>query len=93
MSVGHVARALEEAKIATIIIAVKAFETRMRMMSLPRVLLTPQLLGRPLGSPFDEKLQISILNAALQLLEKADRNKTILDYTGIITDQDKQLLH
>jgi len=80
MSVGHVARALEEAKIATIIIAVKAFETRMRMMSLPRVLLTSELLGRPLGSPFEEKLQIRILNAALQLLEKADRNKTIQDY-------------
>jgi len=80
MSVGHVARALEEAKIATIIIAVKAFETRMRMMSLPRVLLTSELLGRPLGSPFEEKLQIRILNAAIQLLEKADRNKTIQDY-------------
>ena len=80
MSVGHVARALEEAKIATIIFAVKAFETRMRMMSLPRVLLTSELLGRPLGSPFEEKLQIRILNAALQLLEKADRNKTIQDY-------------
>jgi len=93
MSVGHIARALEEAKIATIIIAVKAFETRMRMMSLPRVLLTPQLLGRPLGNPFDAKLQISILNAALQLLEKADRNKTILDYTEIITDPDKQPLY
>ena len=79
MSVGHVARALEEAKIATII-AVKAFETRMRMMSLPRVLLTPQLLGRPLGSPFDEKLHIRILNAALQLLEKADQNKIVQDY-------------
>jgi len=88
MSVGHIARALEEAKIATIIIAVKAFETRMRMMSLPRVLLTPQLLGRPLGNPFDAKLQISILNAALQLLEKADRNKTILDYTEIAALKD-----
>ncbi|MEA3436873.1 MAG: hypothetical protein U9R43_10450 [Thermodesulfobacteriota bacterium] len=71
---------MEEAKIATVIIAVKAFENRMRMMSLPRVLLTPQLLGRPLGSPFDEKLQIRILNASLQLLEKADRNKTVQDY-------------
>jgi len=80
MSVGHVARAFEEAEIATIVIAVKSFETRMRMMSLPRVLLTPQLLGRPLGSPFDEKLQISILNRALQLLETADLNGTIQDY-------------
>ncbi|MBU1697116.1 MAG: hypothetical protein KKD21_08755 [Proteobacteria bacterium] len=80
MSVGHVARALEEVKIATVIIAVKSFETRMRMMSLPRVLLTPQLLGRPMGTPFDEKLQINILRTALQLLEKADQNGTIQDY-------------
>ncbi|WP_299979231.1 hypothetical protein [Desulfobacula sp.] len=80
MSVGHVARALEEAKIATIVIAVKAFETRMRMMSLPRVLLVPQLLGRPLGSPFDEKLQIDILKTALQLLEKAEQNGIVQDY-------------
>ena len=80
MSVGHVARALEEAKIATVIIAVKSFETRMRMMSLPRVILTPQLLGRPMGSPFDEKLQINILRAALQLLEKANQNGIVQDY-------------
>ncbi len=80
MSVGHVARALEEANIATIIIAVKSFETRMRMMSLPRVLLTPQLLGRPMGSPFDKKLQMNILRAALQLLEKANQNGIVQDY-------------
>lgn len=80
MSVGHVARALEEAGIATVVIAVKSFETRMRMMSLPRVLLTPQLMGRPLGSPFDDHLQIRIVKSALQLLETADGNGTISDY-------------
>ena len=80
MSVGHVARAFEEAKIATVVIAVNSFEPRMRMMSLPRVLLTPQLLGRPLGSPFDERLQIKILKAALQLLETADKNGIVQDY-------------
>lgn len=80
MSVGHVARALEEAGIATVVIAVKSFETRMRMMSLPRVLLTPQLMGRPLGSPFDDQLQIWIVKSALQLLETADGNGTISDY-------------
>ena len=80
MSVGHVARALEEAGIATVVIAVKSFETRMRMMSLPRVLLTPQLLGRPLGGPFDDQLQIRIVKSALQLFETADGNGTISDY-------------
>ena len=80
MSVGHVARALEEAGIATVVIAVKSFKTRMRMMSLPRVLLTPEPTGRPLGSPFDDQLQIRIVKSALQLLETADGNGTISDY-------------
>ena len=79
MSVGHVARALEEAKIATVVIAVKSFETRMRMMSLPRVLLVPQLLGRPLGDPFDEKLQTKVLKTAIHLLETAEKSGTIKD--------------
>lgn len=81
MSVGHAARALEQAGIATVIIAVKSFEPRMRMMSLPRVLITPQLMGRPMGNPFDETSQIRILKAALALLKTADRNGTVQDYS------------
>lgn len=80
MSVGHVARALEEAKIATVIIAAKSFEARMRMMSLPRVLLTPEVMGRPMGNPFDEDMQMKILKAAIELLKTADRNATIKDF-------------
>ncbi len=80
MSVGHVARALEEIEIATVVVAVKSFERRMRMMSLPRVLLTPELLGRPFGTPFDEKRQTHILKTALDLLENADQNGTVKDY-------------
>ncbi len=80
MSVGHVARAFEDANIATVIIAVKSFETRMKMMSLPRVLLTPQLLGRPLGNPFDEQQHTKILNTAIKMLETAEQNGTIQDF-------------
>ncbi|MCF6248846.1 MAG: hypothetical protein L3J69_16035 [Desulfobacula sp.] len=80
MSVGHAAREFEAAGIATVIIAVKSFETRMKMMSLPRVLLTPHLLGRPMGNPFDETGRISILNRAIDLLETAKNNGTIVDY-------------
>ena len=80
MSVGHVARAFEDADIATVIIAVKSFETRMKMMSLPRVLLTPQLLGRPLGNPFDEQQHAEILNSAIRMLETAEQNGTIRDF-------------
>ncbi len=80
MSVGHVARALEEAKISTVVIAVKSFESRVRMMSLPRTLLTPNLLGRPLGRPNDDEEQINILKAAFKLLESATENSSVVDY-------------
>lgn len=80
MSVGHVARAFEYANIATVIIAVKSFETRMKMMSLPRVLLTPQLLGRPLGNPFDEQQHTEILNTAIKMFETAKQNGAIQDF-------------
>ncbi len=69
MSVGHVARALETAGIATVIVAVEAFRNRMQMMSLPRVLLTGQPIGRPLGRPGDRQGQTAVLEAALAMLE------------------------
>ena len=77
MSVGHVARLFESAGIATVIIAVEAFENRMRMMSLPRVLLTPFLLGRPIGPPEDRETHQTVIEAALDLLETADSNGSI----------------
>lgn len=79
MSVGHIARAFETAGIATVVIAVKSFETRMRMMSLPRVLLTPELLGRPLGNPLDGQQHKAIIKQALTLLERAEKNGTLAD--------------
>jgi hypothetical protein len=79
MSVGHIARGLEEAGIPTVIIAVKSFRTRMEMMSLPRVLLTNNLLGRVLGNPFDEDSQKNILRQALSLLREATKNSTIAE--------------
>jgi len=71
VSVGHVARLLEEAGVATVVVAVRAFERRLRAMSLPRVVLTPHLMGRPLGAPGDSARQRSTLLAALRLLERA----------------------
>ncbi len=77
MSVGHIARALEENNIPTVIIAVKAFESRMRMMSLPRVLLVPEVMGRPMGAPHDSARHSYILSQALDLLETATANASI----------------
>ena len=80
MSVGHIARELESDGIATVVIAVKSFETRMKMMSLPRVLLTPYLLGRPMGRPFDRAGQLGILQQAVDLLENAAGNGMVKEY-------------
>ena len=77
MSVGHVARLLEEAGIATVIIASRVFETRMRMMSLPRVLLTPFLMGRPVGPPGNPDKQRASVLAALALLDSAQQAGTV----------------
>ena len=77
MSVGHVAREFERAGMATVIIAAKSFESRMRMMALPRVLLTPELLGRPIGPPFDRQRQYAVVSQALALLETATQNSTL----------------
>lgn len=77
MSVGHVARLLEDAGIATVIIASEAFEVRMRMMTLPRVLLTPHLMGRPVGPPNDRARQRACVLAALDLLDSAQTAGTV----------------
>jgi hypothetical protein len=81
MSVGHIARLLEDAGIATVIIAVKAFLPRMKAMTLPRVLLTPHLLGRPIGPPNDNVTQRAVLEAALELLATADGPGAILEFS------------
>jgi len=82
MSVGHVARLLEEAGIATVVVAVRSFENRMRMMSLPRVLLTPHPMGRPVGAPGDRLTQIAVLQRALDLLETATAGSTVVSIEG-----------
>ncbi len=78
MSVGHIARGLEEAGIPTVIVAVKSFAPRMQMMSLPRVVLTNNLLGRVFGYPNETDAQMRTLVAALDVLEHAEKNGTIL---------------
>ena len=77
MSVGHVARLLEAAGIATVIIASRVFEKRMRMMTLPRVLLTPYLMGRPVGPPGNPDAQRASVMAALALLDSAQQAGTV----------------
>lgn len=79
MSVGHIARAFEEAGIPTVIIAAAAFRPRMEPMTLPRLVLTPYPMGRPLGAPHDVTGQRTTLLAALDLLASATEAGTIVE--------------
>ncbi len=78
MSVGHVARLLEEAGIATVIVAVEAFRARLESMAVPRLLVTPHPMGRPLGPPGDHARHREVLRAALELLERGERSGTVV---------------
>ena len=64
---------MEESGIPTVVVAVAAFEQPLKKMALPRVLLTPYLLGRPVGPVGDDRAQRGVLRAALDLLESADQ--------------------
>ncbi|MCJ7626102.1 MAG: hypothetical protein MUO76_21630 [Anaerolineaceae bacterium] len=82
MSVGHVARVFEGAGISTVIVAVKAFRSSLEVMALPRVLLTPHPMGRPLGAPGDRERQRAVILAALDLLAEAQEGGTIIELPG-----------
>ena len=79
---GHVARLLEAADISTVIIAARIFQPALEPMALPRVLLTPHVMGRPIGPPGDVKRQRETLAAALALFEQAERGGTIQHLPG-----------
>jgi hypothetical protein len=80
--VGHVARLLEEAGIATVIVAIDAFRERLAAMTPPRVLFTPHLMGRPLGAPGDVERQRATLLAAFHLLSSAQTPGTFWELPG-----------
>jgi hypothetical protein len=67
---------------ATVIIAIRAFRHRMKAMALPRVVVTPHPLGRPLGAPRDRARQRATILAALDLLEGAKQAGAIVDLPG-----------
>ena len=73
---------LEQAGIPTVIVAARAFRPRMEVMHLPRLLLTPHLMGRPVGAPGDKVGQRQTILAALELLEGAERGGTIVELPG-----------
>lgn len=79
MSVGHIARLLEEAGTPTVVVGVKAFRPTMEAMSLPRVVVTSFLMGRTLGYPGERNQQRQVLLTALKLLESAEQGGSLVE--------------
>ncbi|NQV07317.1 hypothetical protein HQ535_12275 [bacterium] len=79
MSVGHVARILEERGIATVVACVAAFGHYARQMPVPRAVITPFPMGRPLGAPGDRETQRAVVEAALRLVDEAGAPGTVID--------------
>ena len=79
MSVGHVARALEEAGIPTVVIMVRAFRHNAESMKQPRTLNTRHPMGRPHGAPGDVERQREVIEDAMSLLESATAGGTIVE--------------
>gem|GEM_PF-367889 len=77
MSVGHTARILEEAGIATVCVYIRAFAHLARRIKPPRVLLTRHILGRTIGAPGDVERQTEVVEAALDLLATATAPNTV----------------
>ena len=65
---GLIARALEMEGIATVIVAWNG--GRVRLLSVPRLLITRLARGTVFGRPGDQAQQHRVLNRALSLLEK-----------------------
>ncbi|MEM7322677.1 MAG: hypothetical protein AAF531_06305 [Actinomycetota bacterium] len=75
---GHVARLLETAGIPTVTIASSAFAGRLSPMGIPRLVLTQQPLGRPLGPPADSGRQRRTLDEARRFFEAATEGRSVL---------------
>jgi hypothetical protein len=51
----------------------------MEVMSLPRVVVTPFLMGRTLGHPGERNQQRQVLLTALELLESAEQGGSLIE--------------
>ena len=83
VSVGHVARGFEEAGIPTVSVFVRAFKHVAEGMNVPRTLLTPHPMGRPLGAAGDRDRQRRVIEAALGLVDSATEGGTIAEFDGV----------
>jgi len=77
VTVGHLARAIESIGIPTVCVYIEAFRPDAELLKPARTLITPHLMGRPLGLPHQRERQRAVIQAALHLLETADHAPTV----------------
>jgi len=77
VTVGHLARAIETAGIPTVCVYIEAFRPDAELLKPARTLVTPHIMGRPLGLPHRRVQQLAVIRAALSLLETADHAPVI----------------
>jgi hypothetical protein len=82
VSVGHVARVVESAGIATTCILIEAFAHYAEAMRIPRAVITRHPMGRPVGPPGDAETQRAVVGAALGLIEGAAGPGSVLRLPG-----------
>jgi hypothetical protein len=82
VSVGHVARAVEESGIPTVGVYVSAFRFVVEEMNLPRTLITHHPFGRPIGPVGRPDRHLEVVLAAISLLESAEQGGTVVEMPG-----------
>ncbi len=82
-SVGLVARALESVGIPTVSVFIRAFRHTAVRLRVPRVLVTPHLMGRTIGPVGDGTRQRQVVEAALALLAEAEAGSVIRDFVPV----------
>ncbi len=66
----------------TVVVYIEAFSHYAQAMRLPRTLVTPHPMGRPLGPPGDTGRQREVVAAALRLVDTATGPGTIETLQG-----------
>jgi hypothetical protein len=68
---------MEAAGLATVAVYIEAFAHYAEAMRLPRTLVVPHPMGRPIGAPGDAVRHREVVEAALRMVDTADRVGTI----------------
>jgi hypothetical protein len=87
VSVGHVARLVEAAGIPTVAIYVEAFAHYAEAMKVPRTLIVPHPMGRPVGPPGDSERHLDVVRAALAMIDEVSEGGVMSTMPGAYRPQ------